>query len=100
VEQVVRTVLLVAIPVLLLGVTAWLWLVVRPRQRRAWREHPELKPYGRRYLLRVSPLLAFAVLLLVLGGMRQDWLQAGIGGFCLFGFSWEVRKRWHAPQGR
>lgn len=99
-DQVVRTVLLVGVPLVLLGVTAWLLLVVRPRQRRDWREHPERKPYGRRYLLRVSPLLAFAVLLLGLGVMRHDWLQAGIGGFCLFGFSWEMRKRWHAPQGR
>jgi hypothetical protein len=100
VERVGQAVLLVAIPVVLLGVTAWVWLAVRPRQRRAWREHPELKPYGPRYLLRVSPFLAFAALLLVLGLMRRDWLQAGVGAFCLFGFSWEVRKRWHAPNER
>lgn len=88
---------LLALQIVLIGVAIWVHVAIRPRQQRLYAEHPERRPYGRRLLLRASPLAAILAASLGYGMLAQRPVLAFAGIVGLGCLGWNIWRRWEPP---
>jgi hypothetical protein len=89
-EAVVATVL----PLLLVGAAIWAFIFAS-RQRRRYAQHPEERPTGNRLLVRQAPFIALGAAFCVWGVLRQDPVQAILGGVAALVLGWEAWRQWN-----
>jgi hypothetical protein len=94
----VRAFFVYAAPVIMVVLAIWLWAFLLPRQRRYYAAHPERRPYGRRLLFRMSPMIALIVVVAVLMAVQGQILLALLGVVTIVLFVISITRRWNPPE--
>ena len=89
-----EAVLATALPPLLLLAAIWA-IIFAKRQRRHYAEHPEERPTGKRLLVRQTPFVALGLGFCLWGVLRQDPVQAILGGVGALLLGWEAWRQWN-----